>query len=142
MMRNHEKTGQPTPDAVSQDEARLWEMQADICQVLANPKRLQILNRLKWGELSVGALVQAMGVAKANLSQHLSLMRQKGILATRREGTTIYYRLAIPPITEACEIMREVLLEALSTRSRLSRKISSIDRRQGAEEPQEDRKDE
>ena len=87
-------------------------MQADMCQILANPKRLQILNLLKWGELSVGALVQAMGVAKANLSQHLSLMRQRGILATRREGTTIYYRLAIPPITEACEIMREVLLEA------------------------------
>jgi DNA-binding transcriptional ArsR family regulator len=120
MMRNKEKTNQPTPDAVSQDQARLWEMQADICQILANPKRLQILNLLKWGETSVGALVQAMGVAKANLSQHLSLMRQKGILATRREGTTIYYRLAIPPITEACEIMREVLLEAISTRSRLS----------------------
>lgn len=141
MVRNKEKSGQPTPDAVSQDQARLWELQADICQILANPKRLQILNLLKWGELSVGALVQAMGVAKANLSQHLSLMRQKGILATRREGTTIYYRLAIPPITEACEIMREVLLEVLSTRSRLSRKIISIGNQSGIEEPEEDRKE-
>ena len=88
-------------------------MQADICQLLANPKRLQILNLLKWGELSVGAMVQSLGVAKANLSQHLSLMRQRGILATRRQGTTIYYRLAIPHITEACEIMREVLHEVL-----------------------------
>jgi DNA-binding transcriptional ArsR family regulator len=129
MMRNKEKSGQPTPDLASQEQLRLWELQADICQILANPKRLQILNLLKWGELSVGALVQAMGVAKANLSQHLSLMRQKGILTTRREGTTIYYRLAIPPITEACEIMRQVLLEALSTRSRLSRNISSIGNR-------------
>ena len=141
MMRNKEKTGQPSPDAVAQDQARLWEMQADICQLLANPKRLQILNLLKWGELSVGALVQAMGVAKANLSQHLSLMRQRGILATRREGTTIYYRLAIPPITEACEIMREVLLEALSTRSRLSRKIISSGNQNGLDEPGEDRND-
>ena len=141
MMRNKEKTGQEKAEAVSQDQARLWEMQADMCQILANPKRLQILNLLKWGELSVGALVQAMGVAKANLSQHLSLMRQKGILATRREGTTIYYRLAIPPITEACEIMREVLLEALSTRSRLSRKIISICNQNGLEEPEEDRND-
>ena len=77
-----------------------------------------------------------MGVAKANLSQHLSLMRQKGILATRREGTTIYYRLAIPHITEACEIMREVLLEALSTRSRLSRTMVSLGNQNGAEEPE------
>lgn len=144
MMRNKEKTGRPSPGAGAQDQARLWEMQADICQILANPKRLQILNLLKWGELSVGALVQAMGVAKANLSQHLSLMRQKGILATRREGTTIFYRLAIPPITEACEIMREVLLEALSTRSRLSRKIVGLGNRNAAEEPEpeQDRNDE
>ena len=141
MMRNKEKRDQPTPDAVSQDQARLWEMQADICQILANPKRLQILNLLKWGELSVGALVQAMGVAKANLSQHLSLMRQKGILATRREGTTIYYRLAILPITEACEIMREVLLEALSGRSRLSRKLINIGNQNVTEESEEDRND-
>lgn len=114
-------------------------MQADICQILANPKRLQILNLLKWGELSVGALVQATGVAKANLSQHLSVMRQRGILATRREGTTIYYRLAIPPITEACEIMREVLLETLSARGRLSRNIRSLDNRQDTQEPEADR---
>lgn len=142
MMRNKEKIGQPTPDPVSQEQLRLWEMQADICQVLANPKRLQILNLLKWGELSVGALVKAMGVAKANLSQHLSLMRQRGILATRREGTTIYYRLAIPPITEACEIMREVLLEALSIRSRLSQKIINISNENGLEESAEGRNDE
>ncbi len=122
-MRNHEKIGHPDPAEVSQEQAKLWEMQANICQILANPKRLQIINLLKWGEHSVGALVQAMGVAKANLSQHLSLMRQIGILTTRREGTTIYYRLAIPHITEACEIMREVLLEVLATRTELSRQI-------------------
>ncbi len=127
-MRNKEKPSQPDSAAVPQEQARLWEMQADICQILANPKRLQIINLLKWGELSVGALVKTMGVAKANLSQHLSLMRQIGILSTRREGTTIYYRLAIPHITEACEIMREVLLEALSNRSRLSQELNVLDR--------------
>ncbi len=127
MMRNHEKTGQPDSAEVSPEQAKLWEMQANICQILANPKRLQIINLLKWGEHSVGALVQAMGVAKANLSQHLSLMRQIGILTTRREGTTIYYRLAIPHITEACEIMREVLLDTLSSRSSLSQNLQALE---------------
>ncbi len=120
MIRNKENKGAVAVAPVSEDQARLWEMQADICQVLANPKRLQIINLLKWGEYSVSALVQAMGVPKANLSQHLAIMRQKGILATRREGTTIYYRLAVPHITEACEIMREVLLEAVAIQARLS----------------------
>ena len=101
---------------MSVEEIRFFELQADICQTLANPKRLQILNLLKNGELSVGAMVAALEIAKPDLSQHLAVMRQKGILATRREGTTIYYRLATPHIVEACRVMRQVLLEALAER--------------------------
>lgn len=121
MMRNNNKTEQPEIAPVSADEARFFELQADICQTLANPKRLQILNLLKGGELSVGAMVTALEIAKPNVSQHLAVMRQKGILATRREGTTIYYRLATPHIVEACRVMRQVLLEALAERGSLSR---------------------
>ncbi|MCL4503707.1 MAG: metalloregulator ArsR/SmtB family transcription factor [Deltaproteobacteria bacterium] len=126
MIRNNSKAA-PTSEESSQDSARLWELQAEICQLMANPKRLQILNLLKWGELSVGAMVQSLGIPKANLSQHLALMRQKGILATRRQGTTIFYRLATPDITTACEIMREVLLDTLSTRGRLSRNLQALE---------------
>ncbi len=133
MIRNKIEMAAPAPETSSQDSDRLWELQADICQLLANPKRLQILNLLKWGELSVGAMVQALGVPKANLSQHLSLMRQRGILATRRQGTTIYYRLATPDITQACEIMREVLHEVLDNRGSLSRNIQALE----AEAPEE-----
>jgi ArsR family transcriptional regulator len=123
MMRNNEKIKTPENIPVSAEEARYFELQADICQTLANPKRLQILNLLKNGELSVGAMVAALEIAKPNLSQHLAVMRQKGILATRREGTTIYYRLATPHIVEACRVMRQVLLEALAERGSLSREL-------------------
>lgn len=123
MVRNIEKKGKKTVSPVSEEEARLWEMQADMCQTLANPKRLQVLNLLKDREMSVGAMVEALGVAKANLSQHLGVMRQKGILVTRREGTSIFYHLATPHIAEACKIMRLVLLEALTARGELSRSI-------------------
>ena len=119
MIRNKEKGVSTRTEA----ETRILELQAEICQTLANPKRLQILGLLKRGELSVGEMVKAMGIAKANLSQHLSVMRQKGILVTRRDGTTIYYRLARPKITEACAIMREVLMEALADQERLSKSI-------------------
>ena len=104
-------------------DARVLELQAEICQTLANSKRLQIVSLLKNGELPVGEMVQVMGIAKANLSQHLAIMRQKGILITRREGTTIYYRLASPKITEACTIMREVLMNLLEDREKLSKSI-------------------
>ncbi len=121
-MRNNEKD-QEAPGFPA-DELRFFELQADICQTLANAKRLQILNLLKNGEMSVGAMVAALDIAKPNLSQHLAVMRQKGILLTRREGTTIYYRLATPHIVQACKIMRQVLLEALAVRGSLTGETS------------------
>ncbi|MGA2108606.1 MAG: metalloregulator ArsR/SmtB family transcription factor [Syntrophorhabdales bacterium] len=118
-----------TQEVLQQSEAdlKVFELQAEICQTLANPKRLQIVSLLKNGELSVGEMVRAMGVPKANASQHLSIMRQKGLIISRREGTTIYYRLASPKITDACSIMREVLLSILADRETLSRNIRGIE---------------
>ena len=108
-------------------DTKIFELQADICLSLGNPKRLQILNLLKNGEMSVGEMVKAMKVAKANLSQHLSILRQKGIVLPRREGTNIYYRIAHPKITEACSIMRDVLMESLKTHENLAKLIVASD---------------
>jgi ArsR family transcriptional regulator len=85
-------------------------------------------------------MVLVLGVAKANLSQHLSLLRQKGIVITRRQGTTIYYRLAIPFITEACKIMREVLLATLAARDKLHRSLVQSGNLEGTKAQRENRK--
>jgi DNA-binding transcriptional ArsR family regulator len=123
MVRNKEiKNSAAATEKVLQD-TRVFELQADICLALANPKRLQILSLLKDGEMSAGEMVQAMKVAKANLSQHLSILRQKGIVLTRREGTNIYYRIAHPKITEACSIMRGLLMESLKTQGILAQQV-------------------
>jgi ArsR family transcriptional regulator len=123
MIRNKEVCHEVDPDL------RVFELQADICQTLANPKRLQIVSLLKSGELSVTEMVRAMGIPMANASQHLSIMRQKGLIISRREGTTIYYRLASPKITEACAIMREVLLTLLAGQETLSRSMRGVSER-------------
>jgi ArsR family transcriptional regulator len=138
-MRNNDEILRGHPPA-SQVDTAIWELQADICQVMANPKRLQILHLLGEKELSVGEMVQVLGVAKANLSQHLSLLRQKGIVITRRQGTTIYYRLAIPFITEACKIMREVLLATLAARDKLHRSLVQSGNLEGTKAQRENRK--
>ena len=114
------------PALSSEGDLRVYELQADICQTLANPKRLQIVALLKHGEVAVGEMVRVMGIPKANVSQHLSIMRQKGIIISRREGTTIYYRLASPKITEACSIMRDVLLSLLAGQETLSMKMKAV----------------
>jgi ArsR family transcriptional regulator, virulence genes transcriptional regulator len=130
MVRNKEiKCNAASAETAFQD-TRVFELQADICLALANSKRLQILNLLKDGEMSAGEMVKAMRVAKANLSQHLSILRQKGIVLTRREGTNIYYRIAHPKITEACSIMRGVLTESLKTQGILAEQIiASVDQK-------------
>ena len=124
MIRNKQKT----PSLAAAD-TRIFELQADICQTLANPKRLQIVNLLKQGEVSAGSMAEAMGIAKANLSQHLSIMRQKGILIARREGTAVYYRLASPRITAACTIMKEVLMDLLEGQETLSKSVREAGRK-------------
>ena len=89
----------------------IFEMQAEICKTLTNPKRIEILNVLKTDERTVTELVNALGASKANVSQHLAVMRHKGILTTRREGVNIYYRVANPKVIDACSLMKEVLFE-------------------------------
>jgi ArsR family transcriptional regulator, virulence genes transcriptional regulator len=92
---------------------RLYELHASICQTLSNPKRLEVIDRLRDGELPVTKLAEATNISQANLSQHLAIMREKGILIARRDGSNVFYRLSNPKITQACDLMRQVLLEHL-----------------------------
>ncbi len=69
------------------------ERTAEIHRVLANPRRLRILWALKHRELSVGELADAIGASLQCTSQHLRLMREHGMVGSRREGQTIYYHI-------------------------------------------------
>jgi len=102
-------------------DRNLYALQASICQTLAHPKRLEAIERLRQGEISVTDLAEALDISQPNLSQHLTLMRQKGIVTTRREGLNVYYRLASPKIVKACDLMREVLVEHLEAGAALAR---------------------
>ncbi|OGP19413.1 MAG: hypothetical protein A2054_07170 [Deltaproteobacteria bacterium GWA2_55_10] len=101
----------------------IFEMQAEICKTLANPKRLEIINALKDGELSVGDLVESLGITKANVSQHLAVLRQSRVVNTRRDGVNIFYRINNPKIIEACSLMKSVLIEQLEENEKLARRM-------------------
>lgn len=93
---------------------RLYDLHASVCQILANPTRLKILDALRDGEATVAELARRVGASLPNLSQHLALLRARQVVVTRREGQTIHYRLANPKILRAFDIMREVLFEQLA----------------------------
>lgn len=95
-------------------EARVLELQASICQALGDPKRLRVLHALKANERSVGELATILDVTVANVSQHLGVLRGRGLVRSRRAGNTVYYRLAYPEVMEACEALREILVRQLS----------------------------
>jgi ArsR family transcriptional regulator, virulence genes transcriptional regulator len=102
---------------------KIYELQADICKIFSNAKRMEIINILKDREMSAGDLIGKTGLSKANLSQHMSVLRSKGVVLTRREGLNIFYRIANPKIIQACHLMREVLLEQLQEKGKM---ISSL----------------
>jgi DNA-binding transcriptional ArsR family regulator len=93
-------------------------MHSDLCKTLANDKRQMILGALRDGELSVGELVEATGIPQANLSQHLSLMRARGVVLTRRDGARVHYRIANAKLIQAFDLITEVMQESMDERSR------------------------
>jgi DNA-binding transcriptional ArsR family regulator len=76
------------------DKMKMAGEVSEILKAIANPHRLLIMCKLIDDEVSVGALAEELGVRDAVASQHLSILRRSGIVATRREGQTIYYKIA------------------------------------------------
>lgn len=98
---------------------RIYELQADVCKIFANARRLEIINILKQGETSANELIAKTRLSKANLSQHMAVLKAKGVIVARRDGVSISYRIANPKIIQACNLMREVLAEQIQEKGRI-----------------------
>ena len=81
---------------------------ASLLRLLGNERRLMILCQLADGELSVGQLQPRVGLSQSALSQHLALLREQGIVATRREGQTIHYRISDPAALRVIATLAEL----------------------------------
>ncbi|MEX0710291.1 MAG: metalloregulator ArsR/SmtB family transcription factor [Chloroflexota bacterium] len=81
---------------------------AAIARALADAKRLCVVERLADGERSVSDLSRDIGCQVPNMSQHLAVLRAAGIVASRREGSTVFYRLAHPEVLDVYRILRQV----------------------------------
>src|SRR6266567_8934154 len=84
----------------------LRRFKADIFQALAHPTRIAIIELLQNGELSAGELMGKLGMEQANVSQHLSVLRAKLIVANRKVGNQVFYSVRDPIITEVLALMR------------------------------------
>ena len=89
----------------------IFKLQADVCKIFANDKRLEIINLLKDKEMSNGDIMRKTGLSKVNISQHMNILKSKGVIRSRREGQQLFYSISNPKIIQACNLMREVLVE-------------------------------
>ncbi len=85
----------------------LRKFKAEVFQVLAHPTRIHVIEVLRDGELSVGAILERVKVEPANLSQHLSVLRSKHLVVTRKDGNQVLYSLRDPLLIEVLDAMRE-----------------------------------
>ena len=81
-------------------QQKIFQMQCEICKALANPIRMAIVNRLDDGEIAASDLIADLGISKANLSKHITVLANGGIVESRRDGRQIFYRLIDPEIRE------------------------------------------
>lgn len=100
-------------------DLEIFQRQAVICKAFAHPKRLQLLDLIGKGERSVAELQEELQVSKANMSQHLSVLRSAGVITTRRTGRQVVCALAIPEVKSACQLLREVLRSQLRQQHKL-----------------------
>ena len=91
----------------------LYKLHADFCKFMGNPKRIEILFLLGEKEMCVDEIASAMEVKVPNISQHLAVMREKGVVDVRRDGNKMYYTIANPKTLQACIIMREAMVEQM-----------------------------
>jgi ArsR family transcriptional regulator len=92
-------------------------LHANICEALADTKRLQILFALSEGPCNVSALARLLSAPQPTISRHLTVLRQRALVETERDGTSIIYRLADPRIIDALNIMRLTSRDAMQRRA-------------------------
>jgi ArsR family transcriptional regulator len=105
--------------------AELHELHARVCKAIADPKRLLIINELRDREMSVGDLCEALGITQSNASQHLAILRERGVVTTRRDGTSVFYALRGTKVLQAVDMLREFLAQDLADHGRLSEEMTS-----------------
>jgi len=101
----------------------LYSLKAELCKTFADPKRLIIIDELREGERTVGELARVLELPQAVVSRHLAILRERGVVKHRREGTSAYYSLSDQKIGEACDMVHQILLGQIEANRQLAERL-------------------
>lgn len=98
---------------MSNEIDEVFDKAAELFAVLSTPIRLRIISQLCQGEKNVGQLLESIGVAQPNMSQHLNIMYRSGVLGKRRQGAQMFYRIADETAVVVCRaVCTQIAIEA------------------------------
>lgn len=103
----------------------LHQMKAEFFKTLSHPLRIRVLELLSEREHSVGELLREIDVEASNLSQQLAVLRRAGLVATRKEGSTVHYALVSPQIADLMAVARTILTSVLTEQQDLLKSLRS-----------------
>ena len=107
-----------------QPQPPVYQVKAEFFRILGHPVRVRTLELLRDGERTVGDLQAALGLDSSGTSQHLGLLRKHGVLDSRREGTSVYYRVKDPRTFQLLEVARQILTTNLTQSQELLDQLS------------------
>jgi DNA-binding transcriptional ArsR family regulator len=110
-MQIHKLAQTPSQAPQTADLKPLFRMHAELCKAMANEHRQAILHAICSDEKCVGDLAAEIGVSVHNVSQHLRVLKERRLVASRKEGQTVYYHVTNQKFIEACALMRQALIE-------------------------------
>jgi ArsR family transcriptional regulator len=105
-------------------QQEISQLQADFCFALSDPTRILILYALQPGPANVTELTQEVGTSQPTASRHLKVLRDRGLVRTTRQGTTVQYELADTRLIEALDLLRAVMRDRLTYRASLVNEIA------------------
>jgi len=108
---------------LTERDLKLYQLKAELCKTFSDPTRLIIINQLRHGEKTVGELVQLLETPQAVVSRHLAILRDRGVVDSRRAGTSVYYRLTDSKIIEACDLVHGILLSRIEKNRELADRL-------------------
>jgi DNA-binding transcriptional ArsR family regulator len=111
LARDFWEAREDSPTVARADASEIYELYARVCKAIADGKRLLIINELRDGPRTVGELAAALGIPQANASQHLAVLRDRGIVTARRSGSNISYALTSQKVVQAIDLLYEFMVE-------------------------------
>ena len=110
-MQIHKLAPTASPAPKTSDLKPLFRMHAELCKAMANEHRQAILHAICDDEKCVGDLATEIGISVHNVSQHLRVLKERRLVASRKEGQTVYYHVTSQKFMEACALMRPALTQ-------------------------------